>query len=96
MCYFQPTKNNEYDRQFQNHLPAFKLHISETRRCKYLQMLVHAGYITGIQFRQNLAGGIDIIADNPLITIQGLEYLSENSIMQRIYKTVKGIADVIT
>lgn len=29
------------------------------------------------------------------ITLKGLEYLQENSMMQKIYKTMKGIKDVV-
>ena len=29
------------------------------------------------------------------ITLNGLEYLQENSMMQKIYKTMKGIKDVV-
>lgn len=76
-------------------ISAERLGVSETRRVKYLEMLVHAGYITGLEFRENIAGGIDIIAENPLITVKGLEYFSENTIMQRLYKLAKGIKDVL-
>ena len=30
------------------------------------------------------------------ITLKGLEYLTENSIMQRMYKAAKGIKDIIS
>lgn len=29
------------------------------------------------------------------ITLKGLEYLQENSMMQKIYKTMEGIKDVV-
>lgn len=78
-----------------NEISADRLGITETRRIKYLEMLVHAEYITGVEFRENITDSVDVIADNPFITIKGLEYLSENSIMQRMYKTAKGIKDII-
>nr|DAQ70706.1 MAG TPA: YjcQ protein [Caudoviricetes sp.] len=34
-------------------------------------------------------------AEDIRITLKGLEYLSENSIMQKMYKTAKGITDLI-
>ena len=34
--------------------------------------------------------------DDIRITLKGLEYLTENSIMQRIYKATKGIKDIIS
>ena len=33
--------------------------------------------------------------ENPRITLKGLEYLSENLIMLRMYKITKGIKDLI-
>ncbi len=34
-------------------------------------------------------------ARNIRITLKGLEYLQENSIMRKIYKTAKGIVDMV-
>ena len=76
-------------------ITAKALGISEIRLVKYLEMLVDAEYITGIDFEEDIAGSIIIKADNPLITIKGLEYLSENTIMQRIYKSIKGIKEMV-
>ena len=76
-------------------ITAKALGISEIRLVKYLEMLVDAEYITGIDFEEHIAGSIIIKADNPLITIKGLEYLSENTIMQRIYKSIKGIKEMV-
>ncbi len=57
-------------------------------------MLSDADYLTGLSFRETITG-LEIIAENPRITLKGLEYLSENSIMLRMYKTAKGIKDLI-
>lgn len=76
-------------------ISAEKLGISKTRLYKYLEMLVEAEYIGGIEIEIDITDTISINADNPHITLKGLEYLSENSIMQRIYKTAKGIKDLV-
>lgn len=75
-------------------ISAEKLKISNIRFTKYLEMLIEAEYIAGIEIQENLTD-IDILPSNPHITLKGLEYLSENSIMQRMYKTAKGIKDLI-
>lgn len=75
-------------------ISAEKLKISNIRFTKYIEMLVEAEYLTGIEIRECVTG-IDIIVDNPHITLKGLEYLAENSIMQRMYKTTKGIKDLV-
>ena len=78
-----------------NTISAKALGISEIRLVKYLEMLIDADYITGLDFEEDITGSIIIKADNPLFTIKGLEYLSENTIMQRIYKSLKGIKDIV-
>lgn len=78
-----------------NTISAKALGISEIRLLKYLEMLIDADYITGLDFEEDITGSIIIKADNPLITIKGLEYLSENTIMQRIYKSIKGIKEIV-
>lgn len=75
-------------------ISAEKLNISKTRFTKYIEMLVESEYLAGIEIRESLTG-TDVIADNPHITLKGLEYLAENSIMQRMYKTAKGIKDLV-
>nr|DAL47379.1 MAG TPA_asm: YjcQ protein [Caudoviricetes sp.] len=75
-------------------ISAEKLGISKVRWTKYIQMLVEAEYLAGIEIRDTITG-IDILEENPHITLKGLEYLAENSIMQRMYKTAKGIKDLI-
>lgn len=71
-----------------------KLGISEERYRKYIEMLVDSGYIKGIRVYRDLLGDIQIEEDNVRITLKGLEYLSENTIMQRMHKLTKGIKDV--
>lgn len=71
-----------------------KLGISEERYRKYIEMLVDSGYIKGIRVYRDLLGDIQIEEDNVRITLKGLEYLSENTIMQRMHKLAKGIKDV--
>lgn len=75
-------------------ISAEKLGITQTRWENYIEMLVEAEYLAGIEIRGTITG-IDIVDENPHITLKGLEYLAENSIMQRMYKTAKGIKDLI-
>nr|DAF75654.1 MAG TPA: YjcQ protein [Caudoviricetes sp.] len=71
------------------------LKISEERWNKYIEMLLDAGYIKGVSIRKFVTGETDLNADDIRITLKGLEYLSENSIMQKMYKAAKGITDLI-
>lgn len=72
-----------------------KLRISEERWNKYMEMLLDAGYIKGIHIEKYVVGGFDIDVEDIRITLKGLEYLSENSIMQKMYKAAKGITDLV-
>ena len=72
-----------------------KLKISEERWNKYIEMLLDAGYIKGVRIQKYVTGNTSIDADDIRITLKGLEYLSENSIMQKMYKAAKGITDLV-
>lgn len=71
------------------------LNISRERWNKYIEMLLDAGYIKGVNIEKYMTGETEIDIEGIQITLKGLEYLSENSIMQRMYKTAKGIADLM-
>lgn len=73
-----------------------KLEISKERWARYLEMMADIGYIKGIRVYKDITGEIVVDNDDIRITLKGLEYLTENSIMQRIYKATKGIKDIIS
>ncbi len=72
-----------------------KLGISQERWCRYIEMMLDAGYIKGIRVYRDCTEEYCIENDGIRITLKGLEYLSENTIMQRMYKTAMGIKDII-
>lgn len=69
--------------------------ITYERWAKYIAMLLNAGYITGARVFENINGDTRVENKNISLTLKGLEYLSENAIMQRLYKKAKGIVDLI-
>lgn len=71
------------------------LHVSEQRWMRYLEMMSDVGYIKGVNITKDITGAYMADTDEIRITLKGLEYLQENSIMQKIYKTAKGIKDVM-
>lgn len=71
------------------------LKITNERWNKYIEMLLDAGYIKGVTIQKYVTGEINVDAEDIRITLKGLEYLSENSIMQKMYKAAKGITDLI-
>lgn len=71
-----------------------KLEISKTRWNAYMEMLYDCGYLKSV-YIENTMEGLDVDISNARITLKGLEYLSENTIMQKMYKTAKGIMDLV-
>lgn len=76
-------------------ISAERLGISQERWARYIEMMTDVGYIKGISAYKDTIGNIAIEDNGIRITLKGLEYLSENSIMQRFYKTAKGVVDII-
>lgn len=74
---------------------AQKLGVSQQRWNKYIEMMYDVGYIKGVEITEYISGEKEIYCEDIQITLKGLEYLQENSIMQRIYKTAKGVKDVL-
>ncbi|EJP32297.1 YjcQ protein [Selenomonas sp. FOBRC9] len=76
-------------------ISAETLHISEQRLLSLLRMLVEAGMIEGLAIDIDAAGNFMVSESRPRLTLKGLEYLNENSLMQRAMKMAKGIKDSI-
>lgn len=76
-------------------IDASALCVSEQRWIRYIEMMADAGYIKGVRISRDVCGDLNCDARDVQITLKGLEYLQENSIMQRMYKAVKGIKEVL-
>ena len=72
-----------------------KLEISKERWSRYIEMMLDVGYIKGAKIYKDILGETCVETDNIRITLKGLEYLQENSIMQKFYNAAKGIVDLI-
>ena len=69
---------------------------SYPRWCQCMRILFNDGYINGIKVLNNILGEVEIKNLNQIeITMKGLEYLQENSIMQKIHNTAKGIKESV-
>ncbi len=82
----------EFDRRL---LSAEHLCISSARRTALLRMLVEEGYIKGIAFDESAGGDIVESIARPRITLKGLEYLEDNTLMKKAYRAAKGIRDLL-
>ena len=81
----------DYDEFDSRLISAERLNVSEPRRRELLRMLSQAGYITGIAF----TGDVMISIGRLRLTLRGLEYIEENSLMKRAYRAAKDIKDLI-
>lgn len=80
-----------------NAISASRLKISENRLDKLLMMLAKNGYIEGVTFKQYWNSSVPEVCIEPSasITLKGLEYLEENSMMKKAANLAKGIKDTI-
>lgn len=88
-------KAMDYDEADTSFISAGALKISEQRWAAIMEMLVTEGYIAGMAVSRSRDGEVVISESNPRITLRGLEYLSDNSLMQKAAKIAKGIAEAI-
>lgn len=74
-----------------------RLGITRERWEKIIIMIVRSGYVEGVVYDQSLADYGPRIAEpiHPIITLKGLEYLVDNSLMKKAANVVKGIKDTI-
>lgn len=71
------------------------LGVSKERWSRYLEMMADVGYIKGVSIKRDILGELCVDARNVRITLKGLEYLQENTVMRKIYNAAKGITEVI-
>jgi len=69
------------------------LKISEERRNRILQSMIDDGLIDGFA-RVNYTGGYGFKVIEPRLTIKGMEFLQENSTMQKIKNGLKDVKDI--
>lgn len=70
------------------------LGVTPERWMRYIEMMVDVGYVKGVSIRQDVLGEIRVSAKDMRITLKGLEYLQENSIMRKIYNAAKGVKEI--
>ena len=58
-------------------------------------MMLDVGYIKGIRVYYDVNEELEVDNQGIKITLKGLEYLSENTIMQRMYKTFMNFKDAV-
>ena len=73
-----------------------RLGMSEPKWNRIMAMLLNEGYIAGGQTWNALDCGYPrVVLTRPEITLKGLEYLEENTLMRKAANLAKGIKDTI-
>lgn len=74
-----------------------RLKISYERWEQLLIMLQDEGYIKGLKYTKTLSDDKAHIVEpvKPVITLKGLEYLSDNTMMKKAANLLKGVKDVV-
>ena len=85
----------EYEEFDNTWISAEALGVSVAMWEAIMKMLVDNDYIEGVIATEEMYGNFAIKLIHPRITLKGLEYLEDNSMMKKAAKTAKGIIDVI-
>ena len=90
-------KSMDYEVVDIRRLSADNLDVTEPKRKALLGMLLKNGYVEGFQVIQYIGDQTPNIEglEGIRITLKGLEYLEENSLMQKAARLAKGIAEVL-
>lgn len=90
-------KYMDYDEVDLSSISHEKLNISYQRWEKIMIMLVKSEYIEGVVYDQDCSDYSPRIVQpvHPVVTLKGLEYLSENSVMKKAANIIKGIKDTV-
>lgn len=86
----------DYDEPDLDRISAAALGISEQRWVAIMEMLAREKYIDGMTVKRSTDGSVSISIPHPRITLRGLEYLQENSAMQKVARLAKGIDEIVT
>lgn len=71
------------------------LNVSENKRRELIILLAEEGYIKGLLHKRYIDGVIAYQDDDIKITLKGIEYLEENSMMKKVANLAKGVIDTV-
>lgn len=86
----------DYDEPDMECISAKTLQLSEQRWVGIMEMLAKEQYIEGFSTKRSIDGSVLVTCATPRITLRGLEYLQENSLMRKAAELANGIVEVIS
>lgn len=75
-------------------ISAERVGLSEERWKRCMEILVDEGFVKGAIIEKDMAG-MDVEFGDVTITLAGLEYLHNNSIMKKVHNAAKGVVEII-
>ncbi|MBR0487587.1 MAG: hypothetical protein IJJ70_07810 [Treponema sp.] len=72
-------------------LTAKRFKITENRFNNYLIMLENTGYIEGVEIIETIDGNTELDISEIKITLEGIQFLIENSVMNKIASCAKTV-----
>lgn len=89
-------KSLDFEEPDHTPIEAGSLKISEPKWARLMKMLVDEGYIKGVLIVNYPEMSYPLVKlVNPTITLKGIEYLKENSLMKKASDLAKGIAEIL-
>ena len=85
----------DYDEPDLSQISAEKFSLTEQRWTAIMEMLAREKYVDGISVKRSADGEAVLSISTPRITLRGLEYLQENSMMKKAANLVRGVAEFI-
>ena len=89
-------KAMDYDEVDIDFISAETLGLTKQRWTAIMEMLEKEGYITGVSVKRSAHGEILLSVSGIRITLKGLGYMQENSLMQKAANIAKGVVDIIS
>ena len=87
----------DYEKFDFNNISPERLKITEQKRDELLVLLLKKGYLEGGVMIPLYGGDVGIKwLGKPRITLDGLEYLEENSMMKKAANLLRGLVDITT
>lgn len=84
----------DYEEFDKESISAERLEISKPRWTQLIIMMYTEGLISGVKVTTDGLSSAHVVMIRPQITLKGLTYLSENSLMKTISNTIKGVVEI--
>lgn len=89
-------KAMDYDEPDLDMISPETLRITQNRWVAIMKQLAKEGYVEGFSFKESADGAVAMSVCRPVITLKGLEYLHDNSLLKKAENLAKGVTQFIS